>query len=95
MSTTTREVLNQYATRYQIPKRRPDGSFKDESELAQEISEREQRQPIVSDGCFFIEKRFGLAIERTAPLKVYPRRYRNPSQGASPPLEHPLQRNTL
>jgi hypothetical protein len=84
MSTPPWEVLSQYATRHRIPKRRPDGRFKDASELADDIFQQEQRMQVLSNGCFFIEKRFGRVTERTAPLTEYPRRHRKPPAGSEP-----------
>ena len=84
MTTIPWEVLSKYAARYRIPKRGPDGRFRDPSELAADILEQEQRRRVLSNGCFFVEKRFGFIIERTTPLQEYPCRHRSPPTESAP-----------
>ena len=72
MDYTPWEVLRNFAARYRIPRRRPDGRLKAEAQLEDDIHEHEQRRPVAREGSFFIEKNHGIIRERTEALRVYP-----------------------
>ena len=72
MDYTPWEVLCKFASRYRIPRRRPDGRLKTEAQLEDDIYEHEQRRPTLREGLFFIEKNHGIIREQTEALREYP-----------------------
>ena len=63
MDYTPWEVLCKFASRYRIPRRRPDGRLKTEAQLEDDIYEHEQRRPVVREGLFFIDKKITASYE--------------------------------
>ena len=57
------EILSLYAARYRIPRRRRDGSLKDEAELASDIYGYEEALYKLDCGCFY-EHKLGANISR-------------------------------
>ena len=57
------EVLCKFASRYRIPRRRPDGRLKTEAQLEDDIYEHEQRRPTLREGSFFSSRRITASYE--------------------------------
>ena len=90
------EVLSEYAARYRVPRRRRDGSLKDEAELADDIFGYEEALYKLDFCCFYDHKLGNNIIVRTAPLTLYPheqmrKRFIETSWGSGQSLPSDLQ----